>query len=144
MVRKTYVYNSNLTLLYLAMTNYQNELLCANLIRIRKKNRYSQEDIAEVLDIAQSSYNRMEGGTTEISALRLFQLAKFYKIKVDAFYSDTMLEDLEIEKITDEVYYLKNKIAHITAAYKIIEKRNLELEEKLERKNRKIDVLLNG
>lgn len=126
------------------MINYRNELLCANLIRIRKKNRYSQEEIAAVLDIAQSSYNRIEGGATEIGAIRLFQLARFYDIKVDVFFSDTMLEDLAIEEITTEVYYLKNKIEHITAAYKIIEKRNLELEEKLERKNRKIDALLNG
>lgn len=126
------------------MINYQNELLRANLIRVRRKNRYSQEEIGGVLDIAQSSYNRIEGGATEISALRLFQLAKFYKIKVDTFFSNTMLEDLEVEEITTDVYYLKNRVEDVTAAYKIIEKRNRELEEKLERKNRIIDILLKG
>ena len=60
-----------------------NRILCTNLIRLRTINRYSQQEISEVIDVTQTSYNRMESGKIRISTFKLFQLAVFYGVQMD-------------------------------------------------------------
>lgn len=60
--------------------------ICINLLKIRIHKRYSQEHIASVLDIKQSSYNKMEGGQTRISSEQLGMLAEFYDVNICTFY----------------------------------------------------------
>ncbi len=57
--------------------------LSENLKRLRKKNGYTQLEIAEYLGIDTTNYGRMERGIRVVSAERLELLAKFYNISVD-------------------------------------------------------------
>lgn len=54
-----------------------------NLKKIRKAKRYSQEDIAEVLQMTQQQYSRYEVGTHEIPVRHVVTLCKFYGISSD-------------------------------------------------------------
>ena len=54
-----------------------------NLKKIRKERRYSQEDIAEVLQMTQQQYSRYEVGTHEIPVRHVVTLCKFYGISSD-------------------------------------------------------------
>lgn len=50
----------------------------------RVKYKYSQQKVAEILNISQSTYSRYENGYVDnISIKRLVQLAKIYGITVD-------------------------------------------------------------
>lgn len=55
----------------------------SNMRKIRKERRYSQEDIAEVLDTTQQQYSRYENGDNEIPVRHVITLCKFYKISSD-------------------------------------------------------------
>lgn len=57
--------------------------VCANLKEIRTDRRYSQEDIAEVLQTTQQQYSRYEIGVHEIPVRHIITLCKFYGISAD-------------------------------------------------------------
>jgi len=120
-------------------------VLSKNFIRIRKNNRYSQNDISEVLQISQPSYNRIESGKIQINVLGLYRLAEFYNVLIDDFFSLDINsgQHTDVHELKKEVLQLQDKIKTLEMINEFIEKRNVELEEKLTRKNRKIDSLLN-
>ena len=51
--------------------------------KIRIKKRYTQEDIAEVLQMTQQQYSRYELGIHEIPVRHIITLCKFYGISSD-------------------------------------------------------------
>ena len=57
--------------------------VCANLKKIRTERRYSQEDVAEVLQTTQQQYSRYELGVHEIPVRHVITLCKFYGISAD-------------------------------------------------------------
>lgn len=57
--------------------------ICANLKKVRTDRRYSQEDIAEVLQTTQQQYSRYEIGVHEIPVRHIITLCKFYGISAD-------------------------------------------------------------
>ena len=57
--------------------------ICANLKKVRTDRRYSQEDIAEVLQTTQQQYSRYEIGMHEIPVRHIITLCKFYGISAD-------------------------------------------------------------
>ena len=57
--------------------------IAQNLRKIRQDRRYTQEDIAEVLDMSQQQYSRYELGIHEIPVRHVVTLCKFYKISSD-------------------------------------------------------------
>lgn len=63
-----------------------NEILTGNLIKMRMKHRYSQRQVASILQIAQPSYNRIESGKTTIKPFFLIRLAEFYCVMIDDFF----------------------------------------------------------
>ena len=58
-------------------------LLRERLIEIRKKNKLSQEKVAEILLIPQQQYSRYENGNNEIPVHYIITLCKFYNISAD-------------------------------------------------------------
>lgn len=118
-----------------------NQILCTNLVRLRIKHRYSQREISEVLKVTQPSYNRMESGSTSISGERIYQLAKFYKVPIHDLFCEKGF-DYRNESSTKEVDILQEKLLDTKLVNKILKERNDELQEKLRRKDRKIDILL--
>ena len=57
--------------------------IAQRLKKIRKEKRYSQEDIAEVLQMTQQQYSRYEVGAHEIPVRHIITLCKFYGISSD-------------------------------------------------------------
>jgi len=63
---------------------------------LRKKEKLSQKDIADKLNIAQQTYATYENGHYEPNIFYLIQLANFYKVTLD-FISGRLYEDWFIE-----------------------------------------------
>ena len=57
--------------------------LVERLRKIRLERRYSQEDIAEVLETTQQQYSKYENGKNEIPVRHIITLCKFYSISAD-------------------------------------------------------------
>lgn len=55
----------------------------SNLRAIRKAKKYSQEDIAEILNTTQQQYSKYENGTNEIPVRHVITLCRFYGISAD-------------------------------------------------------------
>ena len=52
------------------------------LLKLRKKHRYSQQNIAWALYISQSYYHQIESGKSTLSLYLLIKLANFYGISI--------------------------------------------------------------
>lgn len=118
--------------------------IATNLMRIRMARRYSQREMAAVLDIKQPSYRDLEIGHTQINAVQLAILADFYHVPIQLFYQSDMLRDttcLESESPNSptEESQLQYKKQLETYA-----KRITELEGKLQQIDSKIDALLSA
>lgn len=124
------------------MSTEQNTILTKNLIRIRSEKRFSQREISAILGISQPSYNRVEAGTASMNAERLHLLAEFYMMQMDDFFSESPGTSYSAALLKQKIFSLENKIKDIETINNILQKRNSELEEKLKRKDKKIDALM--
>lgn len=59
------------------------KLTALNILRLRKDNHLTQEQVAEYLHIDQSTYHDLEAGHSEPTADRLDKLAQLYKTTVE-------------------------------------------------------------
>lgn len=50
---------------------------------LREDNDLTQQQVAELLNISQTTYSRYESGTLDIPSSSLIALAKYYKTSVD-------------------------------------------------------------
>ncbi|WGU68305.1 helix-turn-helix transcriptional regulator [Capnocytophaga canimorsus] len=57
-----------------------------NIRKIREQKGYSQEYLANQLNISQASYARLENQDTKITVDRLFQIAEILKTEVTDFF----------------------------------------------------------
>ncbi|EOZ91935.1 hypothetical protein A33Q_4028 [Indibacter alkaliphilus LW1] len=61
------------------------------IMRILRESRdYSQEYVANVLNINQKTYSNLESGKTKLTLDRIQQLSEFYHVKPDYFLSDEL------------------------------------------------------
>lgn len=61
--------------------------------KLRINNDYTQETMANELDITAGAYAKIERGETDPSATRLFQIAKILKVDVIALLKDEIPKD---------------------------------------------------
>lgn len=61
------------------------QCISINLLKLRKKHRYSQQNVAWALHITQSYYHQLETGKSPTSIYHLHLLALFYETKVEQF-----------------------------------------------------------
>ena len=54
--------------------------LAEEIKRLRKAKKLSQEQIADMLDISQNAYSKIERGETEMSAKRMFDIATILEV----------------------------------------------------------------
>lgn len=55
--------------------------ICARKLKVlRESHNYTQEYVAEILDISQNAYSLLEKGTTKVTLDRLEKLAELYKV----------------------------------------------------------------
>lgn len=56
---------------------------------LREDCDFTQQQLAEVLNISQATYSRYESGTLDIPSSALIDLAKFYKTSIDYLLGQT-------------------------------------------------------
>lgn len=76
----------------------KNNLLPAELKKLRKAHGYTQDDVASLLGIVRQTYSHYETGKRTPSPESLYKLAGFYNISVD----DLMQLTIELDR---NVYY---------------------------------------
>ena len=65
------------------MENNNIKNYCKRLIELRKENDFTQQYVAEYLQIDRSNYSKYELGKLEISIEMLIKLAKLYSVSTD-------------------------------------------------------------
>ncbi len=71
-----------------------------NLKNLRKQNKYTQTDVANLLGLTQQRYNHYETGRREPDSETLTQLAKLFNVSTDYLLGIT---DTPIESSTDSL-----------------------------------------
>lgn len=104
---------------------------------IIRKNRnskgYSQDYMAQMLNISQASYARIESGTTKITIRRLYKIAEILEKKVTDFFDDEIIVDLVKEKYKE--------IDESTIGYKLYMENKEIYEKLLKSKDEQIELL---
>jgi transcriptional regulator with XRE-family HTH domain len=63
--------------------NFKMEIFKNRLLELRKLNKYTQKQMAELLNIAQPSYIRYENGSAEPTFAKLSKLADIFDVSTD-------------------------------------------------------------
>ena len=71
-------------------------MLKENLIMLRKLNGYSQEEIAEKIDISRQAYGKWESGETVPDIEKCALLADVYGVTVDSLIKSNSVENIPI------------------------------------------------
>lgn len=71
-------------------------MLNDNLIILRKLNGYSQEEIAEKINISRQAYGKWESGETVPDIIKCAQLANVYGVSVDSLLKDYASEHVKL------------------------------------------------
>ena len=82
-----------------------------NIKYLRKRARYSQEQIARKLGITQGSISSWETGRTTPDTKQFFQLAQIFGVSTDVFFSDSPLRDLDAVNISKSAVPILGTIA---------------------------------
>lgn len=87
-----------------------NKIVASKLKSLRKIKKFSQEDVADFLNISQSSYARMESGESHSWANYILKLCEFFEITPEDL---VRIENLEIDELVNGNFkmLLSNKIA---------------------------------
>lgn len=64
-----------------------------NIEQLRKRHKKSQQEIANMLQISQASYQKYENGSTEPNINRLKQLADYYNVSIDYLVGRVFQDD---------------------------------------------------
>lgn len=73
-----YMYNQNMQ-----DENLYNEKIAQNIRQLRKKNKYSQEYLAELIDRTREHVNRLEKGRETIGFSTFIKLAQIFNVSLD-------------------------------------------------------------
>ena len=66
--------------------------ICDNLRILRSKERYSMEDVAEIIGVSRQSVAKWESGESLPDIEKCVKLAKLYKVTLDEFVSENLAE----------------------------------------------------
>ena len=69
------------------------------LIELRKKNGYSQEELAEILNVSRQTISRWEVGTALPDAINLIQLSKVFEVSADFLLNDEFENDGDLPAV---------------------------------------------
>ena len=69
--------------------NNANAMLAAVLIKARKRFGFTQQDIADAINISRPSYTQIELGKRDISLLEALKIAEAYRITLDELLKTT-------------------------------------------------------
>ena len=73
--------------------------LSDKIIRLRKSNGWSQEDLAEKLNVSRQAISRWEGATAQPDAANILQLSKLFGVTTDYLLNDEYESDNDLPKV---------------------------------------------
>lgn len=73
--------------------------LSDKITRLRKANGWSQEDLAEKLNVSRQTISRWEGATAQPDATNILQLSKLFCVTTDYLLNDDYQSDNDLPKI---------------------------------------------
>ena len=73
--------------------------LSDKIIQLRKVNGWSQEDLAERLNVSRQAISRWEGATAQPDAANILQLSKLFGVTTDYLLNDEYESDNDIPKV---------------------------------------------
>ena len=68
-------------------------ILADKIIMLRKKNGWSQEELAEKLNVTRQSVSKWEGAQSVPDLTRILQLAQIFEVSTDYLLKDEMEEE---------------------------------------------------
>jgi transcriptional regulator with XRE-family HTH domain len=75
--------------------------LSDKIVRLRKSNGWSQEDLAEKLNVSRQAISRWEGSTAQPDAANILQLSKLFGVTTDYLLNDEYESDNDLPKIKE-------------------------------------------
>lgn len=71
------------------------------IVELRKSNGWSQEDLAEEMNVSRQAISRWEGGTAQPDASNILQLSKLFGVTTDYLLNDEYNSDNDLPKIKE-------------------------------------------
>lgn len=75
--------------------------LSEKIVKLRKTNGWSQEDLAEKLDVSRQAVSRWEGETAQPDAANILQLSKLFRVTTDYLLYDEYESDNDLPKLKE-------------------------------------------
>ena len=94
-------------------------ILADKIIKLRKKNGWSQEELAEKMDVSRQAVSKWEGAQTVPDLNKLLQLAALFGVTTDYLLKD----EIEDEEFTDEVSDSRIKRVSLPEAHQYLKMR---------------------
>lgn len=88
-----------------------------NIARVRRHQNLTQENVAFDLDISKTAYSKIERGETNISFLRLVQIAEYFKVDVAELVNGSI--DVDLQELARNIAQMKSDIHFIKTAMEI-------------------------
>ena len=85
-------------------------ILADKIIELRKQNGYSQEDLAEKMNVSRQSVSKWESGTSVPDLDKIIKLSQIFEVSTDYLLKDTLNHDPLIHYLDNE-----NEIRKVTA-----------------------------
>jgi transcriptional regulator with XRE-family HTH domain len=95
--------------------------IAEKIIKLRKENGWSQEDLAEKLYVSRQAISRWENGTALPDAQNVLQISKLFNVTTDYLLNDDYESDIDIPAVqtatkeTENLFSKKKQIHLITA-----------------------------
>ncbi|MDO5105055.1 helix-turn-helix domain-containing protein [Capnocytophaga sp.] len=111
-----------------------------NIRKVREQKGFSQEYVANQLNISQASYARLENEDTKVTVDRLFQIAKILETEISDFFDENKL-NIQSQTYNADAY------GHGYVQYLVIESKETlnklveSYQERLKEKDEQINLL---
>lgn len=89
--------------------------LTDKLVKLRKTNGWSQEDLAEKLNVSRQAISRWESGTSQPDASNVLNLSKLFGITADYLLNDEFDSDFDVPVVRQTKSDAKDKINKVIA-----------------------------
>ena len=89
--------------------------LSNKLVKLRKINGWSQEDLAEKLNVSRHAISRWESGTAQPDASNVLNLSKLFGVTADYLLNDEYESDFDVPVVKQTKSDAKDKIKKVIA-----------------------------
>lgn len=93
------------------------KLLPKRILLIRQEHSLSQQQMADILNVSKTYYNRLENGTRRMNASQLDAISKHFGVDADDLTAlglvdkiESLLEDVSMQVAFQALSILKNRI----------------------------------